>query len=140
MFTCLSWLDLLGVTLAFRISILKIFKFFQTTNTWLQISQASKNISKVIQVTQNIFSKFGEISFQEYVSEGILHPVFYDDLILKGLIPGKYMAWIRANFSGGLGPSSDAIKFIIYPRTTQGWLKRNSIGYNNDLVSVRNKY
>ena len=30
-----------------------------------------------------LLSKFGEISFQEYVSEGISHPVFYGDLIYK---------------------------------------------------------
>ena len=28
-------------------------------------------------------SKFGEISFQEYVSKGITHPVFYGDLVYK---------------------------------------------------------
>ena len=50
MFTFLSWLDLLGVALAFRISILKSSNYFQTTDTGLQISQASKNIWKVLQV------------------------------------------------------------------------------------------
>ena len=31
----------------------------------------------------DLLSKFGEISFQEYVSEGISHPVFYGDLVYK---------------------------------------------------------
>ena len=48
-FTFLSWLDLLGVAVAFRISILKIFNLL-TTNAVLQISQASNNIWKVLQV------------------------------------------------------------------------------------------
>ena len=28
-------------------------------------------------------SRFGEMSFQEYVFEGIAHPVFYSDLVFK---------------------------------------------------------
>ena len=28
-------------------------------------------------------SKFGVVSFQEYVSEGLCHPVFYGDLVYK---------------------------------------------------------
>ena len=31
----------------------------------------------------DMLSKFGEISFQEYVTEGISHPVFYGDLVYK---------------------------------------------------------
>ena len=30
-----------------------------------------------------LLSKFGEMSFQEYVSEGISHPVFYGVLVYK---------------------------------------------------------
>ena len=30
-----------------------------------------------------LLSKFGEISFQEYVTEGISQPVFYGDLVYK---------------------------------------------------------
>ena len=30
-----------------------------------------------------LLSKFGAISFQEYVSKGITHPVFYGDLVYK---------------------------------------------------------
>ena len=30
-----------------------------------------------------LLSKFGEISFQDYVSQGIAHPVFYGDLVYK---------------------------------------------------------
>ena len=30
-----------------------------------------------------LLSKFGEKSFQEYVSEGISHPVFYNNLVHK---------------------------------------------------------
>ena len=31
----------------------------------------------------NLLSKFGEISFQEYVTEKIFHQVFYGDLVYK---------------------------------------------------------
>ena len=79
-FTYHSWLDVLCVVLAFRISILKSSNNFQTTNTGLKISQASKNIRRVLQV---ILWVFCEITFQEYVSEGISHPVFYGDLVYK---------------------------------------------------------
>ena len=59
--TFLCWLDLLGVALAFFISILKIF-LLQTTDTGLQISQASKNIWKVLQAILWAFIyKFDEI-------------------------------------------------------------------------------
>ena len=30
-----------------------------------------------------LLSKFGDISFQEYVFKGISHPVFYGDLVYK---------------------------------------------------------
>ena len=43
-FTSLSWLDLLGVAIAFRIPIQK------STNAGLQISQGLKNIRKVLRV------------------------------------------------------------------------------------------
>ena len=45
------------------------------------MSQASKNIRKVLRVI--LLSKSGEISFQEYVTEGISHPIFYGDLVYK---------------------------------------------------------
>ena len=31
----------------------------------------------------DLLSKFGEISFQEFVSEWISHPIFYGDLVYK---------------------------------------------------------
>ena len=33
--------------------------------------------------SEGFFSKFGEISFQEYVSKGNSHPVFYGDQVYK---------------------------------------------------------
>ena len=82
-FTFLSWLDLLGVALAFRISILKIFKLLQAAGTGLRMSQASKTFGKFSRSYSDLLSKFGEVSFQEYVLEGISHPVFYGDLVYK---------------------------------------------------------
>ena len=88
-FTFLSWLDLLGVARAFRISILKsstyfqLSTYFQITNAGLQISQASKTFGKFCRSYSDQLSKCGEISFQEYATEGISHPVVYGYLVYK---------------------------------------------------------
>ena len=42
-----------------------------------------KTFGKFFRSFSDLLSKFGEISFQEYVSEGISHPVFYGDLVDK---------------------------------------------------------
>ena len=44
---------------------------------------ASKNIGKSFRSNSEFLSKFGKISFQEYVFDGISHPVFYGDLVYK---------------------------------------------------------
>ena len=38
---------------------------------------------KFLRSYSELLSKFGDISFQEYVSKGISHPVFYGDLVYK---------------------------------------------------------
>ena len=55
----------------------------KTADTGLLISQASKNIGKFFRSYSELLSKFGDISFQEYVWKGISHPVFYGDLVYK---------------------------------------------------------
>ena len=42
-----------------------------------------KKFGKLFRSYSDLLSKFGEISFQEYVTEGISRPVFYDDLVYK---------------------------------------------------------
>ena len=42
-----------------------------------------KIFGKFIRSYSDLLSKFGEISFQEYVTEGISHPDFYGDLVYK---------------------------------------------------------
>ena len=42
-----------------------------------------KTFDKFFSSYSDLLSKFGEISFQEYVTEGISHPVFYGDLVYK---------------------------------------------------------
>ena len=42
-----------------------------------------KTFGKFFRSYSDLLSKFGEISFQEYVTEGISHPVFYGDLVYK---------------------------------------------------------
>ena len=79
--TFLSWLDLLGVVLAFWISILKIPELLQ--NCWGYRYHKLRKTSGKLYTTSELLSKFGDISFQEYVSKGISHPVFYGDLVYK---------------------------------------------------------
>ena len=84
-FTFRSWLDLLGVVLAFWISILKISKLLQ--NCWHRVidryHKLRKTFGKFFRSYSELLSKFGDISFQEYLSKGISHPVFYGDLVYK---------------------------------------------------------
>ena len=74
-----SQFDLLDVVLAFLFPFLKSSNHLKTIDTGLQISQASENVWKVVR----LLSKFGAISFQEYVSKGTTHQVFYGDLVYK---------------------------------------------------------
>ena len=85
-FTFLSWLDLLGVELSFQISILKIFKILITSKLLTQgywYHKLRLTFGKFFRSYSDLLFKFGEISFQEYVTEGISRPVFYVDLVYK---------------------------------------------------------
>ena len=42
-----------------------------------------KTFGKFFRLYSELLSKFGAISFQDYVSQGITHPVFYGDLVYK---------------------------------------------------------
>ena len=83
-FTFLSWLDLLGVALAFQIS---ISQNLQITSKLLtqgyRYHKLRKTFGKFFRSYSDLLSKFGDISFQENVSEGIFHPVFYGHLVYK---------------------------------------------------------
>ena len=46
----------------------------------LKMAEATKCVN---QMNVKIRSTFGDISFQEYVTKGISHPVFYGDLVYK---------------------------------------------------------
>ena len=79
-FTFRSWLDLLGVVLAFWVSILKISKLIQNCfHGVIDISSFEKHLESSL----NFCQIFGDISFQEYLSQGISQPVFYGDLVYK---------------------------------------------------------
>ena len=80
-FTFRSWLDLLGVVLAFWIAILKISKLLQ--NCWLRVIDITSSEKHLESSYSELLSKFGDISFQEYLSKGISHPIFYGDLVYK---------------------------------------------------------
>ena len=58
--------------------------YFQTTDTGLHIShKLRETFGKFFGSYSELLYKFGEISFQDYVSEGISHPAFYGDLVSK---------------------------------------------------------
>ena len=50
---------------------------------WCQSDSASVLLYFTFGSYFELLSKFGAISFQEYVSKGITHPVFYGDLVYK---------------------------------------------------------
>ena len=45
--------------------------------------RTGSNLLFVFRSNSELLSKFGALSFQEYVSKGITHPVFYGDLVYK---------------------------------------------------------
>ena len=105
-FTFRSWLDLLGVVLAFLTSIPKkygiyisqlvrfarcctsVFDFhsknLQITSKLLTQGLNITNFEKHLESSLDHTSNFGDPSFQEFVSKGISHPVFYGDLVYIG--------------------------------------------------------
>ena len=75
---------MLDVVLAFLISIQKIFKSLQ--NFLIQgyiYYKLRKTFGKFFKSYSELLSTFGAISFQDYVSQGITHPVFYGDIGYK---------------------------------------------------------
>ena len=71
------------------ISILKISKLLQNCLhrvidiTSYRYHKLRKTFGKFFRSYSELLSKFGDISFQEYVFKGISHPVFYGDLVYK---------------------------------------------------------
>ena len=80
-FTFLSLLDMLGVALAFWIFILKIFKLLP--NYLHRVPYVTIFEKHVKSYSGHTLSFYLNLSFQEYVSERISHPVFYGDQVYK---------------------------------------------------------
>ena len=63
------------------------FKNLQITSKLLtqgyRYHKLRKTFGKFFRSYSELLSKFGDISFQEYLSKGISHPVFYGDLVYK---------------------------------------------------------
>ena len=79
-----NWLDLLGVVLAFWISILKISKLLQ--NCWhrvINITSFEKHLESSLDHTLNFCRNLVIFRSKNHLSKGISHPVFYDDLVYK---------------------------------------------------------
>ena len=72
---------LLDVVPAFLISILKITSKLLTHG--YRYHKLRKTFGNFFRSYSELLSKFGAISFQEYVSKGINHPVVYGDLVYK---------------------------------------------------------
>ena len=74
---------MLDVVLAFLIPILKSSVHFKTF--WHMVTDITnfgkRYLGSSLGHTHKLLSKFGAISFQDYVSQGITHPVFYSDLV-----------------------------------------------------------
>ena len=49
----------------------------------LSFQKLRKRFGKFFRSYSELLSKFGDILFQEYLSKGISHPVFYGDLVYK---------------------------------------------------------
>ena len=79
------------VALAFWISILKISKLLQ--NCWHRVKDITsfeKTFVKFFRSYSELLSKFGDISFQEYVFKEISHSVFY---VVTGCNPNDLDIW-----------------------------------------------
>ena len=79
-----SWFDLLDVVLAlfyFHSKNLQITSKLLTQG--YRYHKLRKTFEKFFMSYSELLSKFGAISFQNYVSQGITHPVFYGDLVFK---------------------------------------------------------
>ena len=76
-FTFRSWFGLLGANKRFWFPLLKSSNHIKTIYKGSQITQLRKKFGKFFRSFSELLFKFGDISFQEYVSEGISHAVLY---------------------------------------------------------------
>ena len=56
---------------------------FKTIDTGYRYHKLRKRFQKFFRTYSELLSKFGEISFQEYILKRFFHPVFYGDLLYK---------------------------------------------------------
>ena len=81
-FTFCSWLDFLGDIQAFYNFHSKNLQIASKLLTQgYRYHKLQKTFEKFFRSYSELLSKFGDISFQEYVSKGISHPVFDGDLV-----------------------------------------------------------
>ena len=67
-----------------------------------------KTFVKFFRSYSELLSKFGDISFQEYVSKGISHPVFCGDQVCKlRRIKDKVLIFFPSEYKSGLLQPSD---------------------------------
>ena len=68
----------------------KSSNYFKLLTQGNRYHKLRKTFGKFFRSYSELLSKFGAISFQEYVSKGITHPVFYGDLVYKTF-------WVKDN-------------------------------------------
>ena len=165
--TFLSWLDLLSVVVAFWISIQKSSNYKLLTQGYI-CYKLRKTFGKLFRSYSELSSKFGEISFQEYVSEGISHPVPYDDLVYKlrrvkceanFVSPGSKIvkclrhrnydpAIIERTIGHVLGPSTALYRSFqkhsrrwgLYGRTCRNLLRGDKAPNSSPLIACRDSF
>ena len=88
-FTFRSWLDLLGSFFSSFFSCTSVLDFHSknlliTSKLLTQgyrYRKLRKTFGKFFRLYSELLSKFGDISFKEYLSKGISHPVFYGGMV-----------------------------------------------------------
>ena len=60
-----------------------VFRFYIEITQGYRYHKLRKTFGKFFRSYSELLSKFGDMSFQEYLSKGISHPVFYGDLVYK---------------------------------------------------------
>ena len=75
----------------------------------IDITSFEKHLKKFFRSYSKLLSKFGDISFQEYVSKGISHPVFYGDLVLQTKESKRHTKFHLVGFENSLTPSTTTV-------------------------------
>ena len=68
-----------------------------------------KTFGKFFRSYSELLSKFGDISFQEYLSKGISHPVVYDESSLQAKEDQRHTKFLLVGFENSQTPSMTTV-------------------------------